>query len=216
MRLNIEFKTEREDKQMELVDKMKLNLQFFAEDNEDETGESKENTPENNDDQKQETYTRSEVDSQISKAVDSALSKRERKHQQELEQAREEAKKEAESYAKLTEKEKKDKEFEKREQALAEKEKEFRLRELKADVENDLKDKGLPTSFAESLIHLEDNEQINEVVNAIKEDFDRAVQEQVKEATRQSIPSDQSSSFGNRQVSSKSFEQLANENRIIK
>ena len=53
-----------------------------------------------------------------------------------------------------------------------------------------LKTKGLPTSFAESLIHLEDNEQINEVVNAIKEDFDRAVQEQVKEATRQSTPSD--------------------------
>ena len=49
--------------------------------------------------------------------------------------------KEAESYAKLTEKEKKDKEFEKREQALAEKEKEFKLRELKSDVESDLKEK---------------------------------------------------------------------------
>lgn len=215
MRLNIEFKTEREDKQMELVDKMKLNLQFFAEDNEDETGESKENTPENSDDRKQETYTRSEVDSQISKAVDSALSKRERKHQQELEQAREEAKKEAESYAKLTEKEKKDKEFEKREQALAEKEKEFRLRELKADVENDLKDKGLPTSFAESLIHLEDNEQINEAVNAIKEDFDRAVQEQVKEATRQSTPSGQQSDVSSNKKTSDSFAELARQNRII-
>lgn len=215
MRLNIEFKTEREDKQMELVDKMKLNLQFFAEDNEDETGESKEITPENNDDQKQETYTRSEVDSQISKAVDSALSKRERKHQQELEQAREEAKKEAESYAKLTEKEKKDKEFEKREQALAEKEKEFRLRELKADVENDLKDKGLPISFAESLIHLEDNEQINEVVNAIKEDFDRAVQEQVKEATRQSTPSGQQSDVSSNKKTSDSFAEIARQNRII-
>lgn len=215
MRLNIEFKTEREDKQMELVDKMKLNLQFFAEDNEDETGESKENTPENSDDQKQETYTRSEVDSQISKAVDSALSKRERKHQQELEQAREEAKKEAESYAKLTEKEKKDKEFEKREQALAEKEKEFRLRELKADVDNDLKDKGLPTSFAESLIHLEDNEQINEAVNAIKEDFDRAVQEQVKEATRQSTPSGQQSDVSSNKKTSDSFAEIARQNRII-
>lgn len=215
MRLNIEFKTEREDKQMELVDEMKLNLQFFAEDNEDETGESKENTPENSDDQKQETYTRSEVDSQISKAVDSALSKRERKHQQELEQAREEAKKEAESYAKLTEKEKKDKEFEKREQALAEKEKEFRLRELKADVDNDLKDKGLPTSFAESLIHLEDNEQINEAVNAIKEDFDRAVQEQVKEATRQSTPSGQQSDVSSNKKTSDSFAEIARQNRII-
>lgn len=201
---------------MKLNDKLNLNLQFFADNDEGEPGQSNDKKSENNSGQEQETYTRSEVDSQISKAVETALSKRERKHQQELEQAREEAKKEAESYANLTEKEKKDKEFEKREQALAEKEKEFRLRELKADVENDLKDKGLPTSFAESLIHLEDNEQINEVVNAIKEDFDRAVQEQVKEATRQSIPSDKSSSFGNHQISSKSFEQLANENRIIK
>ena len=57
------------------------------------------------------------------------------------------------------------------------------MRELKSDVESDLKEKGLPTSFAQSLIHLEDNEQINDVVNSIKEDFDKAVQEQVKEAT---------------------------------
>lgn len=216
MRLNIEFKTEREDIQMKLNDKLNLNLQFFADNDEGEPGQSNDKKSENNSGQEQETYTRSEVDSQISKAVETALSKRDRKHQQELDKAREEAKKEAESYAKLTEKEKKDKEFEKREQALAEKEKEFKLRELKADVESDLKEKGLPTSFAQSLIHLEDNEQINDVVNSIKEDFDKAVQEQVKEATRQSIPSDQSSIFGNRQVSSKSFEQLANENRIIK
>ena len=50
----------------------------------------------------------------------------------------------------------------------------------------------------------------------IKVDFDNAVQEQVKEVTRQSTPSNQSSSFANRQASGKSFEQLANENRIIK
>ena len=67
------------------------------------------------------------------------------------------------------------------------------MRELKADVESDLKEKGLPTSFAQSLIHLEDNEQINDVVNSIKEDFDKAVQEQVKEATRQSTPYGQGS-----------------------
>lgn len=216
MRLNIEFKTEREDKQMKLNDKLNLNLQFFADNDEGEPGQSNDKKSENNSDQEQETYTRSEVDSQISKAVETALSKRDRKHQQELDKAREEAKKEAESYAKLTEKEKKDKEIEKREQALAEKEKEFKLRELKADVESDLKEKGLPTSFAQSLIHLEDAEQINEVVKAIKQDFDNAVQEQVKEATRQSTPSNQSSSFGRQQASGKSIQELANENRIIK
>ena len=199
-------------------DLYKLNLQFFAENEGDseETNENDNKESVNDDDKKQETYTKNEVDSAISKAVDSALKKRERKHQQELEQAREEAKKKAESYAKLTEKEKRDKEIEEREQALAKKEKEFKLRELKSDVESDLKEKGLPTSFAESLIHLEDNEKISDVVKEIKADFDNAVQEQVKEATRQSTPSNQSSSFGNRQASGKSFEQLANENRIIK
>lgn len=215
MRLNIEFKTEREDIQMKLNDKLNLNLQFFADNDEGESGQSNDKKPENNSGQEQETYTRSEVDSQISKAVETALSKRDRKHQQELDKAREEAKKEAESYAKLTEKEKKDKEIEKREQALAEKEKEFKLRELKSDVESDLKEKGLPTSFAQSLIHLEDNEQINEVVNAIKEDFDRAVQEQVKEATRQSTPSGQQSDVSSNKKTSDSFAEIARQNRII-
>lgn len=199
-------------------DLYKLKLQFFAENEGDSenTNEDDDKESVNDDDKKQETYTKNEVDSAISKAVDSALKKRDRKHQQELEKAREEARKKAESYAKLTEKEKRDKEIEEREQALAKKEKEFKLRELKSDVESDLKEKGLPTSFAESLIHLEDNEKISDVVKEIKADFDNAVQEQVKEATRQSTPSNQSSSFGNRQASGKSFEQLANENRIIK
>lgn len=199
-------------------DLYKLNLQFFAENEGDSenTNEDDNKESENDNDSKQETYTKNEVDSAISKAVDSALKKRDRKHQQELEQAREEARKKAESYAKLTEKEKRDKEIEEREQALAKKEKEFKLRELKSDVESDLKEKGLPTSFAESLVHLEDNEKISDVVKEIKADFDNAVQEQVKEATRQSTPSNQSSSFGNRQASGKSIQELANENRIIK
>lgn len=199
-------------------DLYKLNLQFFAENEGDSenTNEDDNKESENDNDSKQETYTKNEVDSAISKAVDSALKKRERKHQQELENAREEARKKGESYAKLTEKEKRDKEIEEREQALAEKEKEFKLRELKSDVESDLKEKKLPTSFAESLIHLEDVEKINEVVKEIKVDFDNAVQEQVKEVTRQSTPSNQSSSFGNRQASGKSIQELANENRIIK
>lgn len=199
-------------------DLYKLNLQFFAENEGDSenTNEDDNKESENDNDSKQETYTKNEVDSAISKAVDSALKKRERKHQQDLEHAREEARKKAESYAKLTEKEKRDKEIEEREQVLAEKEKEFKLRELKSDVESDLKEKKLPTSFAESLIHLEDVEKINEVVKEIKVDFDNAVQEQVKEVTRQSTPSNQSSSFGNRQASGKSIQELANENRIIK
>lgn len=199
-------------------DLYKLNLQFFAENEGDseETNENDNKESENDNDSKQETYTKNEVDSAISKAVDSALKKRDRKHQQELEQAREEARKKAESYAKLTEKEKRDKEIEEREQALAKKEKEFKLRELKSDVESDLKEKGLPTSFAESLIHLEDNEKISDVVKEIKADFDNAVQEQVKEVTRQSTPNNQSSSFSrNQSRKEKGLGSIADEVRII-
>ncbi|MCG2181460.1 DUF4355 domain-containing protein [Staphylococcus epidermidis] len=202
---------------MNEIKRLKLNLQHFAEDNpNDPEGKGKQSgNDQGDDDKKFFELTQSELDSQKHKAVNKALANQEKKFEQRLKEAVENARSEAESYAKLTEKEKKDKEFEKREQALAEKEKKFRLRELKADVENDLKDKGLPTSFAESLIHLEDNEQINEVVNAIKEDFDRAVQEQVKEATRQSTPSGQQSDVSSNKKTSNSFAELARQNRII-
>lgn len=203
---------------MNEIKRLKLNLQHFAEDNpNDPEGKGKQSGNDQGDDDKEIfELTQSELDSQKHKAVNKALANQEKKFEQRLKEAVENARSEAESYAKLTEKEKKDKEFEEREQALAEKENKFRLRELKADVENDLKDKGLPTSFAESLIHLEDNEQINEVVNAIKEDFDKAVQEQVKEATRQSTPYGQGSDVSSKKETSKSFADLAKENRIIK
>lgn len=202
---------------MNEIKRLKLNLQHFAEDNpNDPEGKGKQSgNDQGDDDKKFFELTQSELDSQKHKAVNKALANQEKKFEQRLKEAVENARSEAESYAKLTEKEKKDKEFEKREQALAEKEKKFRLRELKADVENDLKDKGLPTSFAESLIHLEDNEQINEVVNTIKEDFDRAVQEQVKEATRQSTPSGQRSDVSSNKKTSDSFAEIARQNRII-
>lgn len=202
---------------MNEIKRLKLNLQHFAEDNpnDPEVKDKQSGNDQEDDDKEIFGLTQSELDSQKHKAVNKALANQEKKFEQRLKEAVENARSEAESYAKLTEKEKKDKEFEKREQALAEKEKEFRLRELKADVENDLKDKGLPTSFAESLIHLEDNEQINEVVNAIKEDFDRAVQEQVKEATRQSTPSGQRSDVSSNKKTSDSFAEIARQNRVI-
>ncbi|WP_145441155.1 capsid assembly scaffolding protein Gp46 family protein [Staphylococcus saprophyticus] len=198
---------------------LKLNLQHFA-DNEGNEGESENNNnvSVNDDDQQQgedkKGYSQSEVDSAVSKAVEKYKSKLEKQHQQELEEAKEQARKDAESYAKLTEKEKRDKELEKRENQLKERERELNLRHLKSDVEADLRENNLPTTFAESLILIEDNEKIKESIQSIKKEFDLAVKEQVKEATRQNTPS---SGSNNHQTNSKSksiFE-LANENRII-
>lgn len=202
---------------MNEIKRLKLNLQHFAEDNPNDPEEKGKQSGDDqgDDDKKVFELTQSELDSQKHKAVNKALANQEKKFEQRLKEAVENARSEGESYAKLTQKEKEEKTLSEREKALAEKEKEFRLRELKADVESDLKDKGLPTSFANSLIHLEDNEQINEVVNSIKEDFDRAVQEQVKEATRQSTPSGQRSDVSSNKKTSDSFAEIARQNRII-
>ena len=203
---------------MNEIKRLKLNLQHFAEDNpNDPEGKDKQSGDNSGDDDKKVfELTQSELDSQKHKAVNKALANQEKKFEQRLKEAVENARSEGESYAKLTQKEKEEKALTEREKAIAEREKAQALRELESDVIADLKEQKLPTSFAKALIKIEDNEEIKSTINEIKSDFDNAVQEQVKEATRQSTPSNQSSSFGNRQASGKSFEQLANENRIIK
>lgn len=203
---------------MNEIKRLKLNLQHFAEDNpNDPEGKDKQSgNDQGGDDKKVFEITQNELDSQKHKAVNKALANQEKKFEQRLKEAVENARSEGESYAKLTQKEKEEKALSEREKAIAKREKAQTLRELESDVVADLKEQKLPTSFAKALIKIEDNEEIKSTINEIKSDFDNAVQEQVKEATRQSTPSNQSSSFGNRQASGKSFEQLANENRIIK
>ena len=203
---------------MNEIKRLKLNLQHFAEDNpNDPEGKDKQSgNDQGDDDKKVFEITQNELDSQKHKAVNKALANQEKKFEQRLKEAVENARSEGESYAKLTQKEKEEKALSEREKAIAKREKAQTLRELESDVIADLKEQKLPTSFAKALIKIEDNEEIKSTINEIKSDFDNAVQEQVKEATRQSTPSNQSSSFGNRQASGKSFEQLANENRIIK
>jgi len=203
---------------MNEIKRLKLNLQHFADDNpNDSEGKDKQSGDQQGDDDKKVfELTQSELDSQKHKAVNKALANQEKKFEQRLKEAVENARSEGESYANLTQKEKEEKALSEREKAIAKREKAQALKELKSDVVDDLKEQELPTSFADALIKIEDNEEIKNAIRQIKADFDNAVQEQVKEATRQSTPSNQSSSFGNRQASGKSFEQLANENRIIK
>lgn len=203
---------------MNEIKRLKLNLQHFAEDNpNDLEGKDKQSGDNQGDDDKKVfELTQSELDSQKHKAVNKALANQEKKFEQRLKEAVENARSEGESYAKLTQKEKEEKELSERWESVVKREKAQDLRELESDVIVDLKEQKLPTSFAKALIKIEDNEEIKSTINEIKSDFDAAVKEQVKEATRQSTPINQSSSFGNRQASGKSFEQLANENRIIK
>ena len=204
---------------MNEIKRLKLNLQHFAEDNpNDPEGKDKQSgNDQSDDDKKVFELTQSELDSQKHKAVNKALANQEKKFEQRLKEAVENARSEGESYAKLTEKEKKDKQLKEREKAIAKREKTQALKELKSDVVDDLKEQELPTSFAEALIKIEDNEEIKDVIRQIKKDFDSAVGEKVKEVTRQSTPSNQSSSFSrNQSRKEKGLGSIADEVRIIR
>lgn len=154
-----------------------------------ETNEEVETTENNtNEEQENTTYTQSEVDSKISKAVESALKKREAKMQEELEERIEKERNEAAEYAKLTQKEQEEEDYKKRMQELEKREQEINNRELKAQVESDLKENNLPLTLADTLISVQDNEKIKGKIADIKKDFDDAVNAQVKEALRQETP----------------------------
>ena len=166
---------------------LKLNLQYFAEETIEDS--QQEETQETTEEQQEEpTYSQSDVDRQISKAVDSALKKQRAKWEEEKQQEIEKAKNEAEEYAKMSQKEKEEAEIKKRLEEIKKREQELNNRQLLAEIETDLKDNNLPSSFAEALLSIQDNEKIKQAITGIKKDFDEAVNAQVKEALRQDTP----------------------------
>jgi hypothetical protein len=114
----------------------------------------------------------------------------------------------------MTQKEREDAEYKKRLEALDKREHELNTKQLRSEVETDLKAEGLPAAFADSLIKLEDNEKIKEAVSSIKKEFDAAVNNAVKEKLRQDPPETGGSKLNNSSHTSKA--EMARKNRIIK
>ncbi|WP_271401518.1 DUF4355 domain-containing protein [Salinicoccus roseus] len=196
----------------------RLNLQHFAEGGDGEGGSTDDGTSvegEGAGEGGETTYTRQQVDSMISKGVASAIDKKKKEWDKELEKRLEDERKKAADYAQLSEKEKKDRDLQDREKQLADRERELNMKELEAQVTQDLKDEGLPTSFAQTLVTLESNEVIKETISNIKKDFDQAVNDKVKEVTRQDTPVGGTGQLGSDKTT-KSITQLAREKRIIK
>lgn len=184
---------------------LKLNLQHFAEEGEDGEEEKEAEQPE--------TFTKSEVDSQISKSVAKALERKQAEFEAQLEEKLAAERKSAEEYAKMTAKEKEDAAYKQRLSELEKREQELNQRQLLTQVEADLKESGLPVSFASSLVAVGDNEAIKEALNAIKKDFDDAVNNAVKDKLRQDTPKTGGGIPGNAVTS---IAELAAQNRIIK
>lgn len=166
-------------------------------------------------DKKEESFTQSQLDSQISKAVDKALSKAKSKWEQEQNSAIEKAKNDAAEYAKLTESQKQEADFKKKQEALADQEAEFNSKRLLVEVKEDLQKEGLSISFAESLIGIGDNEKIKKAIDGLKKDWDAQIAEKLKESARQTTPSE-TAPFKDKDGKITSKAAMANAARIIK
>ncbi|WP_139376891.1 DUF4355 domain-containing protein [Halobacillus salinus] len=191
---------------------LRLNLQHFAENDpqQDPPEDLPEDPPEGD-----KTFSQSDVDSAIGKAVDKALKNQAAKLEKEKLQAIEDAKKDAANYAKMTQKEKEEADYQNRVKDLENRERELNLKQLRSEVESDLKEEGLPVEFANSLVSMDDNEKIKESIASIKKTFDKAVNDAVKEKLRQDPP-EGSQSFKERQsASGKSRAEMAKNARII-
>jgi hypothetical protein len=196
---------------------LKLNLQYFSEKNDAPADPTNSDDPPSDPPAKIELSAeelQKKIEAESDRKLAKALDKKQKEWEDQLDQRIADAKKDAEQYAKMTQKEREDAEYKKRLEALDKRERELNTKQLRSEVETDLKDEGLPAAFADSLIKLEDNEKIKEALSSIKKEFDAAVNNAVKEKLRQDPPETGGSKINNSNHTSKA--EMARKNRIIK
>lgn len=148
-------------------------------------------TTEQNNEESQEnaTYTQAELDRQISLTAEKIKRKAKEEAEKEYAERIEQERNEAAEYAKLTQKEQEEADYKKRLDELEKREQEINKRQLRNQIEQDLKDNQLPTKLADTLVHANDNTKIKESIVEMKTWLDDAVNEQVKARLRQDTPS---------------------------
>ena len=166
-------------------DKLKMNLQYFAEDSEAETDED-----EKKEEESQLPTNQSELDALINKSNQKAIENAKKglfTEEQVQEMVQEEMKKQKE-YADLSEDERKQRELKEQKTKLEEERAEFEYEKLLTEVKSDLVDKGLPATFAEMLVIKGGNEKSFEMVKAFETEWNQALAKQRKEDFKQSTP----------------------------
>ncbi|WP_179134577.1 DUF4355 domain-containing protein [Oceanobacillus timonensis] len=198
-------------------DLLKLNLQFFA-DNPEDDPENKTDDPEDKDNPEdksgnKDTFTKSEVDSQVSKAVETFKQNQEVKQQEAIDKAVKDALEEQKRLSKLSQKEREEEQLTQREKDIQEREAKIKRSELRSEAVDDLQKKELPSDFADFLLG-EDAEKTLENINKFKKAFDDAVNGAVKEKLRQDTPPAGNSGTSSNKIPS--VAKIAQENRLIK
>src|SRR5699024_6957517 len=161
-------------------------------DNGGSDSQNKDKNTDNKDSDKKLEMTEAEyekkVEAEADRKLESALKKKRSEWQKEMDKKIQDAIEEKERLSKLSEKERKEEQLSKREKELADRLAELERKELRADAVGDLREKGLPVEFADTLLG-ENAEKTLENINAFKKAFDEAVNDAVKGKLRQDTPS---------------------------
>lgn len=193
---------------MDKKNKLKMNLQYFAEndnqENEQEANSNQEDNTGNEEGHNEQStlpQTQAELDALINKANQKAIrnAKKDLYSEDDLEVKIQEALKKQKEYEELSDDQRKEKEFEDKRKAFETERAEFEKEKLVTQVKSDLIDKGLPTSielddgktfnFAELFVGDKANsEEALAAVTAFETAFNQALAKELKDQIKQSTP----------------------------
>lgn len=129
------------------------------------------------------TYTQEELDALLQSEVDRRVTAALKKQQQKYEAKT----REAEKLSKMSEDQKREYELEQREQAIAEKEREFALLENKAEATKILAEKGIDAGLVDFVV-TEDAETTNNNINLLDKAFKKSVKAEVEKRLAGTAP----------------------------
>lgn len=163
---------------------LKLNIQYFSEEGATEGAtESVQTEPEF-----KAPSSQSELDSIVNKAVQTALNNQKSKSDEDFQKRIEAEIKKREDYAKLSETQKRDRDFEERQNKFNEEVAAFKQSQLIMEVKEDLLSKNLPVELAETFAKHGSAEEALKAVTVLERAFQDAVANAVKASARQTTP----------------------------
>lgn len=163
---------------------LKLNIQYFSEEGATEGAvESAPTEPEF-----KAPSSQSELDSIVNKAVQTALNNQKNKSEDDFQKRVEAEIKKREDYAKLSETQKRDRDFEERQNKFNEEVAAFKQSQLIMEVKEDLLSKNLPVELAETFAKHGSAEEALKAVTVLERAFQDAVANAVKASARQTTP----------------------------
>ena len=163
---------------------LKLNIQFFSDEG---TTEGASDTAQTGSEFKAPS-SQSELDSIVNKAVQTALNNQKSKSDEDFQKRLEAEIKKREDYAKLSETQKRDRDFEERQNKFNEEVAAFKQSQLIMEVKEDLLSKKLPVELAETFAKHGSAEEALKAVTVLERAFQEAVANAVKASARQTTP----------------------------